>query len=484
MPNTVPADQRKVLHIWANCLSRCIENKSTDAPMSSRQVSILFEAMYNAWAIYQNPNKVKPSLASEDVYILQNLVGSQLPQVHPLETKITAMSYAAFTVLSNLYPSQVAGVITTALYDSADNLENMVSVPIYITRAQTYGVTIGNLVIADRQDDNSNQYGVGSTEGTYVDTTGYTPTAFFDLITDSNNITNWATLDQTKWMPLYGPNSQGDPTYQVPLAPHWGRVKTFAIAHGGIYRPNLTRLTPSQDEVDELLNLMSTINDNYDRKAIVDIFAKNPGSNQPPGQWMDLAITISDLDSNTLDQDVKLFFGVGQALHDAGVASWDVKYYYDSVRPITYIRNFYRGQNILGWEGWNSPATGSPTYVAAENWVTYQRPHRQSPNFPEIVSGHSTFSAASATIIAGLRNSDYADTSLTLAAGAIGFETNMPPADVTINFSRISEIADLAGMSRRYSGIHFEQGDLTGRTLGRQVALTVYDKIMRLFGSY
>ena len=36
--------------------------------------------------------------------------------------------------------------------------------------------------------------------------------------------------------------------------------------------------------------------------------------------------------------------------------------------------------------------------------------------------------------------------------------------------------ADEAGISRRYGGIHFEEGDLRGRVLGRLVAGVVWDK--------
>jgi hypothetical protein len=31
-------------------------------------------------------------------------------------------------------------------------------------------------------------------------------------------------------------------------------------------------------------------------------------------------------------------------------------------------------------------------------------------------------------------------------------------------------------MSRRYGGIHFEQGDMMGRAMGRQVAAVVWNK--------
>jgi hypothetical protein len=42
--------------------------------------------------------------------------------------------------------------------------------------------------------------------------------------------------------------------------------------------------------------------------------------------------------------------------------------------------------------------------------------------------------------------------------------------DVTLSWATFSEAADQAGLSRRYGGIHFEQGDLDAGRTGRLVA--------------
>jgi hypothetical protein len=43
-------------------------------------------------------------------------------------------------------------------------------------------------------------------------------------------------------------------------------------------------------------------------------------------------------------------------------------------------------------------------------------------------------------------------------------------------FESFSDAADQAGVSRRYGGIHFEQGDLDARRVGRLVAAQAWDK--------
>lgn len=39
-----------------------------------------------------------------------------------------------------------------------------------------------------------------------------------------------------------------------------------------------------------------------------------------------------------LEWDVKSYFALGGALHDAGIAAWGIKGSYDEVRPISAIR--------------------------------------------------------------------------------------------------------------------------------------------------
>ena len=52
----------------------------------------------------------------------------------------------------------------------------------------------------------------------------------------------------------------------------------------------------------------------------------------------------------------------------------------------------------------------------------------------------------------------------------------MPARELTLSWATFSEAADEAGMSRRYGGIHFEQGDLDGRATGRLAARIAWEK--------
>ena len=97
------------------------------------------------------------------------------------------------------------------------------------------------------------------------------------------------------------------------------------------------------------------------------------------------------------------------------------------------------------------------------------------------MSGHSTFSAAGAEILKRFTGSDFFGTSVTIAAGSLDrVEPGMPAGAVTLHWETFSEAADEAGISRRYGGIHFTDGDLMGRAMGRAVAAQTWNKARTL----
>ncbi|HEY9710300.1 MAG TPA: DUF4114 domain-containing protein, partial [Oculatellaceae cyanobacterium] len=173
------------------------------------------------------------------------------------------------------------------------------------------------------------------------------------------------------------------------------------------------------------------------------------------------------------DRDVQLFFALGNAQMDAGIATWEAKRYYNSERPITAIRFLFAGQQVTAWGG-----SGQGTQVIdGSNWQPYQALNVVTPNFPEHTSGHSAFSAAGAEILKRFTGSDAFGLSATIPAGTSRIEAGVTPAtDITLSWATFSEAADQAGMSREYGGIHFQNGNLQGRELGREVGAAVWEE--------
>src|SRR5207248_2962037 len=84
-------------------------------------------------------------------------------------------------------------------------------------------------------------------------------------------------------------------------------------------------------------------------RVLSEFWADGPNSETPPGHWNVIANDVSDEMPvkriggagpivNELEWDVKLYFAVNAAVHDAAVNAWGLKGWYDSIRPISAIR--------------------------------------------------------------------------------------------------------------------------------------------------
>jgi hypothetical protein len=209
------------------------------------------------------------------------------------------------------------------------------------------------------------------------------------------------------------------------------------------------------------------------QKVIAEYFTDGSNTEFPPGHWIRFAEFVSRRDRHTLDDDVKMFFALSNALLDASISAWDAKCAYDSVRPATAVSCLYEGQLIQAWGG---PFQDTQT-IRGEDWQPYQAPGSAAPPFPEHFSGHSVFSAAGAQILKSFTGSDAFDFSVIISVGSSIVEPGrVPAAEVTLFFPNFSDAADQAGMSRRYGGIHFTRGDLTGRSVGRIIGAAVWTK--------
>lgn len=132
---------------------------------------------------------------------------------------------------------------------------------------------------------------------------------------------------------------------------------------------------------------------------------------------------------------------------------------------------------------WAGPYQGTKLIDGAA-WYPYQPTTFPTPPFPEYSSGHGNFSAAAAEILRLFTHSDRFRGSTTLPAGSSKIEPEAVPAsDVTLSWPTFSDAANQAGISRRYGGIHFEQGDLDARATGRIVARMVWEKAREYWGA-
>jgi len=102
-------------------------------------------------------------------------------------------------------------------------------------------------------------------------------------------------------------------------------------------------------QVNTILSYSAGLNDT--EKTIAYYWANGPHSETPPGHWALFAQVVSQQHNYDTSANVKLFFALSNALFDAGIACWDCKRAYDSVRPITAVHFLDTGQQIQAWGG-------------------------------------------------------------------------------------------------------------------------------------
>jgi hypothetical protein len=438
---TSAAAQPNVAVRWNETLLQSVRNTGFAPMFTARALAIVHTSMYDAWSAY------------DPVAVGTQLGGSlrRPAEEHTLANKERATSYAAYRSLKDLFPTQ------GALFDAA--MGDLGFDPADTSTDPTTPTGIGNItaaaVIAFRHHDGSNQLGDENGGAPYSDYTGYVPVNGPDEIVDPN-----------RWQPLKNPAG----VVQTFLAPHWGLVAPFALTDPAQLRPAAPPLHPQglyRKEANQILHFSAGLTD--ETKVIATYWADGPNTETPPGHWNLFAQFVSERDAHTLDQDVKMFFALGNAQLDASIAVWECKRFFDYVRPITAVRYLYEGKPVRAWAG---PYLGTQV-ISGETFRSYI----PTPPFAEYVSGHSTFSAAGAEILKAVTGSDAFDASVTIAAGATPVEPGAVPAEpVTLSWATFSAAADEAGISRRYGAIHFESGDLQARALGRQVGALAWEK--------
>jgi hypothetical protein len=449
---------------WNSAALQGIRDAKLGAPVVARALAIVHTCMYDAWAAYD-----ERAVGTQLGGALRRPASERTPA-----NKEQAISYAAYRALVDVLPVDTNSVYIPLMkqlgYDPNDDSTD-------IETPTGNGNVACAAVLEFRHHDNSNQLG-DLAQGPYSDWTSYHP-----VNTPSPVPARAAPFDPNHWQPLTYVNSTGDVMAQRFIGAQWCDVTPFALTSGDQYRWLMRRFGPAtygskeyQEQAEELITFSAGLDDK--QKMIAEYWSDGPDSEQPPGHWALFAQFVSQRDHHTLDDDVKMFFVLSNAIFDAGVAAWDTKRAFDSVRPVTAIPFLFRGKTIRAWGG---PGKGT-VEMDGSQWIPYQQATFPTPPFPEYVSGHSTYSAAAAHILELWTGSDHFGYSVTLPTGSSKIEPgSTPDRPVALHWETFTDAANEAGISRRYGGIHFRAADLAGRLLGRMVAFEVWQKAQSYF---
>ncbi len=318
-----------------------------------------------------------------------------------------------------------------------------------------------------------------------------------------------------------GPGAMGDNS----LGANDGNGHPVNPATGELYAPNVVPRADFQ-------------------RALAEHWADGPKSETPPGHWNLIANEVSDAaelerrlggegeELDRLQWDVKLYFALNGAVHDAAIAAWGLKGFYDSARPISMIRYLSaQGQSsdpngpaydpeglplepglvevitdassaagerheeladhvgeiaIRAWRGFpEDPETehSGVGWILAVDWVPYQRSTFVSPAFAGYVSGHSTFSRAAAELLTSFTGSEYFPGGIhewNLPAGELIHEEG-PDEPITLQWATYRDAADHAGISRLFMGIHISADDVEGRKIGAICGREAWERAITYF---
>src|SRR5437660_6354841 len=453
-PQDVAATTDNLTVKWGNAALQAIRVTQPGPPIVARALAIVHTAMYDAWAVY-------------DHQAVGTRLGGSLrrpPVERTLANKDEAVSFAAYRALVDLFPTQTPAFndVMARLGYAPANGSTDVATPAGV------GNVAAAAVIAFRHHDGANQLG-DLHPVAYSDYTGYVPVNDPDHINDPN-----------RWQPLRFSDGHGGTVTPGFIAPHWGRVVPFALTSGSQFRPpdvpNLYPFGGYRVEAEQILHYSSRLTDT--QKVIAEYWADGPNSELPPGHWMLFGQFVSRRDSHTLDQDVKLFFGLANAVFDAGIVAWDCKRAYDYVGPVTAVHFLFVGKKVRACA---APHRGTRVIDGAA-WEPYQPVTFVTPPFPEFISGHSAFSAAGAEVLKAFTGSDAFGASATVRAGSSKVEPGAVPAtDVTLSWATFSDAADQAGISTRYGGLRFVRGGVHCCRGGRLVGAQVWAKALTYF---
>jgi membrane-associated phospholipid phosphatase len=207
-----------------------------------------------------------------------------------------------------------------------------------------------------------------------------------------------------------------------PLEPLAGTWLTWNLRTGSQFRPGPppTYGGPAfLADMNEVYDVSQSLTD--EQRRIADFWADGAGTVTPPGHWNAIAIGLVAAEGWSTLRTSRLFAVLNTAQADAFIASWDAKYTYWSLRPVTAIRR-----------------------LIDPSWLSYI----VTPPFPSYVSGHSTTSAAASTVL-GAFFPDQAEA--------------------------LDAMAEEAAVSRLYGGIHYRSDNEAGLELGRRVgAVALY----------
>lgn len=355
-------------------------------PYAARAYAYVSAAQYDAlvatWHYKKLYNRAAPYKVDS---VVQALVPrSDLPS-YPSED--AAVAGAAIEMLKLLFPGEVAYIRQKADEQERYRIMAGANVRSEIEAGEALGKLVAQKFSARGRADRAGQ-AIGNPDIWKK----------FETDTEAKGEVCWFSLESPK---------------RPPMLPLFSKVKGFLCDSMDIInmRPAPPPSTSSQQFKEETAEVLYySQHPTRDRLRIVHFWADGAGTYSPPGHWDAIAADEFVKEHYSEVRWARNYALINMALMDAAIACWDAKYFYFNPRPSQ-----------------SDPNIKTLTGV---------------PNFPSYTSGHSTFSAAAATVLTHL----------------------LPDRG-----SKFNDMATEASMSRLYGAIHYRSDCTVGLESGRKV---------------
>ncbi len=273
-----------------------------------------------------------------------------------------------------------------------------------------------------------------------------------------NRISNYARYTPTETAGAWYPTP---PAYMAAVEPHFGSLRPMTLDSDTQFQP----APPVAFSVEKGSAFYAMMLQNYTdtlsaaHRLMAAYWDCNPFAVQdnghllvglkkisPGAHWLGITGAACRKAGTRFNETMQIFSTVSVGLMDGFICCWAEKYRSNRIRPETAIRKFI-----------------DPSWT----------PLLQTPPFPEYVSGHSTISAASATILTGFFGADFRFTDSTEMKYGLG------PRE----FTSFKQAAAEAALSRFYGGIHFMDAIDNGLEQGQKVGAWVLAKLKNTAGA-
>ena len=323
----------------------------------------------------------------------------------------TSANAALAAISRSLFPNTAANNITIDSLEAAYNerYQQEVSVGTF-NRSVAFGQEVAAAIFEWSKTDGGHEAYLYNTDDSYVPPTG-----------------------DGLWIPT-------PPAFAQPLQPYWGTHRPFIPGNVTNSQPGAP-LAYSEDPSSpfyvaayEVYTISQSLT--AEQTTIAKYWNDSPVTYNVPGHATHILTQILLLKKGNLADAAVAYAKHGVAMSDASISTFNTKFQYHLIRPISYIRS------VLNQPDWNSLLI--------------------TPPFPEYTSAHATVSGASAEVLNALFGNKYSFTDRSYK-DLFGART----------YASFNAYAEEAALSRIYGGIHYrfscEIGLVQGKMVGQAV---------------